>query len=370
MARDWQPDLILLDVMMPGMDGFECCRRLKDDPTTLHIPVVMVTALGEPRERLRGLEAGADDFLTKPVEYDTLMARVRSLVRLKRLLDEWRARGETARALGLTSESEAIPSVAGARALVVDDWDLGAQTIQEALARDGIIAGRARTGAEAIGLTAAMPFDLIVLSLSLIEEDPLKLASSLRAADATHEIPHAAGRRTRGARAHPARLRTRRQRLAGAAARRERIARPGAQPDPAQVLPGPVPRPTSARRSRLALIDPLTGLYNQRYLMRHLSGLLESGRAAALAVLMIDVDHFKAVNDEFGHATGDQALRAIADVLRANIRVFDSLARYGGEEFVVVMPGTGARRRPQAAERLRVAVEATPFTWGPGSTVG
>ena len=95
--------------MMPGMDGFECCRRLKDDPATLHIPVVMVTALGEPAERLRGLEAGADDFLTKPVEYDTLMARVRSLVRLKRLLDEWRARGETARALGLAGRARRRP---------------------------------------------------------------------------------------------------------------------------------------------------------------------------------------------------------------------------------------------------------------------
>src|ERR1700733_6962702 len=127
-ARDWQPDLILLDVMMPGMDGFECCQRLKADPATLHISVVRVTALGEPGERLRGLDAGADDFLTKPVEYETLMARVKSLVRLKRLLDEWRARGATARAMGLTSESVAPPSVAGGRALGGDDWDLGAQT--------------------------------------------------------------------------------------------------------------------------------------------------------------------------------------------------------------------------------------------------
>src|SRR5690242_14003372 len=86
-------------------DGFECCRRLKQEATTLHIPVVMITALGEASERLHGLESGADDFLTKPVEYETLMARVRSLIRLKRLLDEWHARGETARAMGLTSET-------------------------------------------------------------------------------------------------------------------------------------------------------------------------------------------------------------------------------------------------------------------------
>src|SRR6201985_2820604 len=93
MAQGWQPDLILLDVMMPGMAGFECCRKLKTDPPPLPTPVVMITALGEPAERLRGLESGADDFLTKPVEYETLMARGRSLVRLERVVEEWRGRG-------------------------------------------------------------------------------------------------------------------------------------------------------------------------------------------------------------------------------------------------------------------------------------
>ena len=210
-AIDWQPDLILLDVMMPGMDGFECCQRLKDNPATLHIPVVMVTALGEPGERLRGLDAGADDFLTKPVEYETLMARVKSLVRLKRLLDEWRARGETARALGLAADRLAIPSVAGARALVVDDWDLSAQTIQDALAREGIIPGRARNQAEAMTLSAAIPFDLIVLSLSLAEEDPLKLASVVARRRCHPRHSDAAGRRAGGARPPAARLRPGRQ---------------------------------------------------------------------------------------------------------------------------------------------------------------
>jgi two-component system cell cycle response regulator len=365
MALEWQPDLILLDVMMPGMDGFECCRRLKAEATTLHIPVVMVTALGEPGERLHGLESGADDFLTKPVEYETLMARVRSLVRLKRLLDEWRARSETARAMGLASESVAPPSIAGARALVVDDWDLGAQTIQAALTKDGVIAGRARTGAEAMELSAAIPFDLIVLSLSLIEEDPLKLASSLRAADATHEIPVL---------------------LIAEPEEHERILR-GFDLGANDWLILPLDENELRARARnqirrkfyqdrlrtdlgtaleMALIDPLTGLYNQRYLMRHLRGLLESGQSPNLGVLMIDVDHFKSVNDEFGHATGDLALRAIADVLRGCTRAFDSLARYGGEEFVVVMPGSALDEAVQAAERLRSAVESTPFPWEPG----
>ena len=93
-------DIVLLDVMMPGMDGFEVCRRLKADPATSYLPVVMVTALDQPSDRVRGLEAGADDFLTKPVDELALIARVRSLSRLKVVLDELRARAATSARLG------------------------------------------------------------------------------------------------------------------------------------------------------------------------------------------------------------------------------------------------------------------------------
>jgi two-component system, cell cycle response regulator len=365
LAHSWQPDLVLLDVMMPGMDGYETCRRLKDDADTLHIPVVMVTALGEPSERVRGLEVGADDFLTKPVELDTLLARVRSLVRLKRLLDEWRARGETARALGLTGDRVLVPSVAGARALVVDDWDLGAQAVQDSLAREGIVPGRARSEAEALALSGAIAFDLIVLSLSLSAEDPLKLASRLRAADATHEIPLLLI-------ADPEqRQRTLRGFDLGAT---DWLLRPVDEHELRARARNQIRRKFYQDRLRadlghaleMALTDPLTGLYNQRYMMRHLRGLLEAGPPNELAVLMVDVDHFKAVNDEHGHAEGDRALKAVADTLRGNTRVFDSIARYGGEEFVVVMPGTDDADAMRAAERLREAVELLPFTSASG----
>jgi two-component system cell cycle response regulator len=111
----------------------------------------------------------------------------------------------------------------------------------------------------------------------------------------------------------------------------------------------------------MALIDPLTGLYNQRYLRRHLAGLVSGGQGRFLAVMMIDVDHFKSVNDRFGHPVGDLALKAIAQALRTNTRLFDSLARYGGEEFVVVMPGATSEDALSAAERLRAAVETLPI---------
>jgi two-component system cell cycle response regulator len=364
-ARDWQPDLILLDVMMPGMDGFECCRQLKESAATRHIPVVMVTALGEPSERLRGLEAGADDFLTKPVEYDTLMARVRSLVRLKRLLDEWRARGETVRALGLSAEPEQVPSVAGARALVIDDWDLGAQAIEDALGRDGIVTSRASSEAEASALSTSQSLDLIVLSLAMSGEDPLKLTSSLRAADATRDVPmlliaepEEHERLLRGfdlgandwlvlpLDANELRARARNQ-------IRRKFYQDRLRADLGRAL-------------ELALTDSLTGLYNQRYLIRHLRGLLTASPEREVAVLMLDVDHFKQVNDEYGHDVGDRALRAIGETLRANTRVFDSLARYGGEEFVVVLPGSNPDEAVAAAERLRAAVEAMAFAPVPG----
>ena len=102
MARSEQPDMVMLDVMMPDIDGFAVCAKLKADEETAHIPVIMVTALDTPEERIRGLEAGADDFLSKPFNDLALFARVRNLMRMKMMFDELRLRDMTSRELGLT----------------------------------------------------------------------------------------------------------------------------------------------------------------------------------------------------------------------------------------------------------------------------
>ncbi|MGB6638235.1 MAG: response regulator, partial [Bradyrhizobium sp.] len=116
-------DIILLDVMMPDMDGFEVCRRLKSNPITHFIPVVMVTALDSPADRVRGLEAGADDFLTKPVSDIVLIARVRSLTRLKMMTDELRMRAITSLEIGVQApeRSAVLDTGKGGRILLVDD---------------------------------------------------------------------------------------------------------------------------------------------------------------------------------------------------------------------------------------------------------
>jgi two-component system cell cycle response regulator len=117
------PDIVLLDVMMPGMDGFEVCRRIKDSPEHAHIPVVMVTALTGAEDKVRGLEAGADDFLSKPINDTALMARVRSLVRLKMTMDEWRLRENTANQLGVMDRPADVmkESSEQAQILIIED---------------------------------------------------------------------------------------------------------------------------------------------------------------------------------------------------------------------------------------------------------
>jgi len=183
-------DLVLLDVMMPDMDGFEVCRRLKTNTLTHHIPVVMVTALDQPADRVRGLEAGADDFLTKPIPELALIARVRSLTRLKMVTDELRMRALTSRDIGIESpEREAVADTGrGGRILIVDDRPASYERVAAVLSKEHSVEIE-RDPSEALFRASEGNYELLIISLGLESFDALRLCSQLRSLDRTRSVP-------------------------------------------------------------------------------------------------------------------------------------------------------------------------------------
>jgi diguanylate cyclase (GGDEF)-like protein len=204
LAREVRPDLILLDVGMPPPDGFEVCRLLKDDPTLFHVPVIFLTGANSREETIRGLRAGAADYILKPFDAAELQARVRAGLRNKQMLDQ--------------------------------------------------------------------------------------LATQ-------------------------------------------------------------------------ASVDGLTGLWNRGYLDQRLREELAYVRrhGRPMSCVMVDVDHFKAANDTYGHAFGDLVLKGVGGILQALSRTEDIACRYGGEEFAVLARETDGPAAMALAERMRAAIESHPF---------
>lgn len=361
LSSAWAPDIVLLDVMMPGMDGYEVCRRLKAQETTAHIPVVMVTALTDQAERVRGLEAGADDFISKPVDTQLLFARLRALLRVKHVLDAWRLRAETARELGFESPGAPGEEFVGARLLLAGGDAQEAAAVAAALAADGIVMEHAPDEASAWDRLQDALHDLALVSLPLAGGDGLRLASRLRAHGDSRDLPLVL------LAAEDQRMAVLRAFDLGAS---DHVMRPVDPPELRARVRNQLRRrryqellrESLDRSLEMAVTDALTGLRNRRYVRRHLESLLRSGATAA--VLVIDVDRFKPLNDSHGHAAGDAALKQVAERLREHLRAVDVVARYGGEEFLVVMAGAGEEEAAAVAERLRAAVADAPVMAG------
>jgi two-component system cell cycle response regulator len=359
-------DVVLLDVMMPDMDGFEVCRRLKSDPATSHIPVVMITALDQVSDRVRGLEAGADDFLTKPVNDLQLMTRVKSLVRLKTLTDELRLRASTTRNIGieeLLSRNFASEDITP-KVLLIDERKSSFERVQKMLrgSADLDIASDPHAG---FFQAAETPYECVMISTAFADFDPLRLCSQLRSLDRTRFLPiillaqeGEEGRIIRGLELGindylmrpidqqelTARLRTQ--------VRRKRY--------------NDQLRASVTQTIEMAVTDALTGLHNRRYLDSHLQTLFDRAvaRRRPLSVMITDLDRFKTVNDTHGHDGGDDVLREFARRLRKNVRGIDLACRFGGEEFVVVMPDTDGAVAEKVAERIRAEIAQMPFVVG------
>jgi len=356
-------DIVLLDVMMPDMDGFEVCRRLKAGLATHHIPVVMVTALDQPSDRVRGLQAGADDFLTKPVSDVALIARVRSLSRLKLMTDELRMRAVTSRDIGIeTPEREAIAEAGrGGRILIVDDRAPSYEHITAMLSSEHAVDIEADPNA---GLFHAAEgnYDLLIVSLSLQNFDGLRLCSQVRSLDRTRNLPILAitdaengTRMVRGLEIGV------NDYLMRPIDKHELLARVRTQIRKKRYTERL--RDNAQRSIEMAITDALTGLYNRRYMETHVGTLVEQAlsRSKPLTVLVLDIDYFKSVNDTHGHDAGDDVLREFALRIKKSIRGIDLACRYGGEEFVVVMPETDLAVATMVAERLRRRIASEPF---------
>ncbi len=341
-------DIVLLDVMMPDMDGFEVCRRLKTSPTTHHLPVVMVTALDQPSDRVRGLEAGADDFLTKPVSDVALIARVRSLSRLKMMTDELRMRAVTSRDIGIESPEREARATSSEHIAAMLSGEHAAEIEADPTA--------------ALFHAAEGNYDLLIVSLGLDNFDGLRLCSQVRSLDRTRNVPIL---------------------VVADAENNSRVVR-GLEIGVNDYLARPIDRNemlarvrTQIRKKRyterlrdnvqisieMAITDALTGLYNRRYMESHLGSLVEQAlsRSKPLTVLVLDIDYFKSINDTHGHDAGDDVLREFAIRIRKSIRGIDLACRFGGEEFVVVMPETDLAVATMVAERLRRRIASEPF---------
>ena len=362
-----KPDIVLLDVMMPGLDGIEVCRRIKASADTQHIPVIMVTALDQPEDRVRGLEAGADDFLTKPVNDVALFTRVKSLVRLKMLTDELRQRGG-GDPLGLTGPSLALVEAKPGQVLIVDNRPVMAERIRTALAgqHEVRLAAGPQQALEAFaGGEGAV--ELVIVNLDMEGVDALRVCSQLKSMENTRQTPililvdpddHQRLLRALDLGVNDYLMRP--------VDRQELLARVSTQIRRYRYTEQ---LRTSVRASmEMAVTDALTGLFNRRYLETHLAHLIEDAvnRGKLLSVLTLDVDFFKSVNDTHGHAAGDRVLQEIAGRLRSSIRATDLACRTGGEEFVVVLAGADLQTAERVGERVRKMIAAKPFMAAPG----
>lgn len=355
------PDIILLDVMMPGMDGYEVCAHLKAAPETAFIPVVMVTALSQQEHRLKGLRAGADDFVTKPFDDFSLMTRINTLLRYNAVASELRQREASATSsLGYDVSRELEEMESPSRVVIADQSPRRSALIRNYLEAAGHKAASLQSSSED---GAATGIDVMILPLDQEAFDPLRLCAQLKMAERTRAIAIlVVCNETNRDKAMKALELGASDIISSPVDRDELLARVTTQTRRTRYIE--VLRRRVDRGMELSVIDPLSGLYNRRYLTNQLKQLLSRSAQgdSPVSIIAFDIDHFKAVNDTHGHDVGDKVIQEFARRLEENSRPMDMVCRQGGEEFLVIMPGTSGDLACSAAERMRRSIAGQPFT--------
>ena len=318
LARQHGPELIICALSLPDGGAAELCGVLRKSSLTEHIPIMAIGCRANTDTRMATLEAGVHDVILKPVDDTLLLGRVRSLIRAHNAAAEWQMREDTSRALGLAEPSTEFEPM-GHCVFVSSDQasTLGWVAQLRPLMGSRLICATAKDAMQSIE-KEAIP-DIFVLDLGaddLMTDgfEPAELALRLKALS-----------------------------------RRKRM--------------GEQMRATVRTGLKAAVVDPLTGLHNRRYAMPHLTRIAEHARSTGrpFAVMVADLDHFKRINDLYGHASGDSVLAEVAQRLRSSMRAVDMVARIGGEEFMIVMPGTTLADARLAAIRICNDISQYPF---------
>lgn len=354
-------DVVLLDVMMPEMDGFETCKKIKLNPKTTHIPVVMVTALFDIEDRVKGLENGADEFLTKPVDDTALLARVKSLSRVKNIMDELQLRNQVNLEFG-GSEIKLDNNFTNSKIVIIDDDVVQSRNIGKVLEtitpNINIIRDPNISEQEIIDLDPCV----VIISCQLEGHDALRICMKLRSKQELKHTPLVMMAEEDGIEGvikglelgvndyfiYPvdenellARTRTQLRRKTY-----QDMLRHGLE-----------------KSLEMSVKDGLTGLYNRHYLDKHLQQMIHkiNDNRLPLCLVMLDIDHFKKLNDTDGHQAGDAILKKLSSILENQIRITDLAARYGGEEFTIILYGISLAEAIDVAERIRQKIEETNF---------
>lgn len=353
-------DIVLLDVMMPEMDGFETCKKIKSDPESTHIPVVMITALSDIEDRVKGLESGADEFLTKPPNDVALYARVKALSRMKKVIDELKLRNKTNAELG-GHVTELNDNFSDAKIILLDDDVIQARNIKNYLSK---LTNHIEvvTTPDAMDSEEKFTPDLIIISCQLDSQDPLRIVVSTRSQEKfknavimmlaeEENTPMVIKGIELGVNDYfiypvdeselHARVKT-------------QLRRKQYQNDLRRELEQSVDLSTK---------DGLTGVFNRRYFDIHLERMIEraSDKNMPFCLMILDIDHFKSINDTYGHQSGDAVLKKLTSYLKEAFRVTDLIARYGGEEFTIILQDVNLSEGTHIAERTRKAISDLKF---------
>ncbi len=327
LARQTPPDLILLDVMMPGLDGFETCRQFKADPVLRNIPVIFLTAVSDLDSEVSGLELGAVDYLTKPIKVALLRQRTRNILQLTQLARE------------LQASEERLRFVMEATGEGVWDWNIPM----------GGVSHNA-SWCQILGLDGLYLHHEIQQFTDLIHPEDFpqvkqRLAACLEGSDdyeSEHRLRHADGHYVW-------------------VLDRGKVVQRSDSGTPLRMV-GSIRNIDDKKRydaeiHRLAFYDALTGLPNRRLLMDRLQqAILMNQRHTRIGALMyIDMDRFKALNDTHGHAMGDRLLVEVGARLRSAVRKHDTVARLGGDEFVVMLEQLSSSPEEALARATEVA---------------